>query len=146
MLSLALPFLARTAKTAAKALATAGLSFGTEKLLKKVFGSNIGPQEIHLYRLVQSLASFQKKAIERMLVSQGLVRGGGTAQYGGFLGMLASIAVPIAIDLVSKLLWKGMQVGVSQRCQSLPPPLLPKKSGKRYAHVPSSVLQAMGGL
>jgi len=34
----------------------------------------------------------------------------GSGQYGGFLGMLASIGVPIAIDLISKMFGKGMQV------------------------------------
>ena len=49
----------------------------------------------------------QKKAAEQYLVGKGLVKGGG-AQYGGFLGMLASIGVPLAIDLVRKLIGKGM--------------------------------------
>ena len=44
----------------------------------------------------------------KYLVGDGMVRGGGTAQYGGFLGLLASIGVPIAIDLISKLFGKGM--------------------------------------
>jgi len=50
----------------------------------------------------------QKKEVERYLVGQGVVRGG-AAQYGGFLGMLASIDVPLAIDLVKKILGKGLQ-------------------------------------
>ena len=50
----------------------------------------------------------QKKEVERYLVGQGVVRGG-AAQYGGFLGMLASIGVPLAIDLVKKILGKGLQ-------------------------------------
>ena len=44
----------------------------------------------------------QKKEVERYLVGQGVVRGG-ALQYGGFLGMLASIGVPLAIDLVKKI-------------------------------------------
>lgn len=39
-----------------------------------------------------------------------MVRGGDPAEYGGFLGTLASIAVPLDIDLVSKLFGKRMQV------------------------------------
>jgi len=34
----------------------------------------------------------------------------GSGQYGGFVGMLASIGVPIAIDLISKMFGKGMQI------------------------------------
>ena len=43
----------------------------------------------------------QKKEVERYLVGKGVVRGG-AAQCGGFLGMLVSIGVPLAIDLVKK--------------------------------------------
>ena len=52
----------------------------------------------------------QKKALEKQLAGQGFVRGGSVAQYGGFLGMLASIGVPLAISLVRKLFGKGLQV------------------------------------
>ena len=50
----------------------------------------------------------QKKAVEQNLVGRGMVRGGGVRQYGGFLGMLASIGVVIGIDLISKMFGKGM--------------------------------------
>ena len=57
----------------------------------------------------------QKKAAEQYLVGQGFVQGG-SAQYGGFLGMLASLGVPLALDLVRKIIGKGMQT------QPPPPP------------------------
>ena len=104
MLGLARPLI----KPALGALASAGLSFGAEKVLKKIFGNGFGPREIELYKLVQQMTPSQKKAAEQYLVGQGLVRGSG-AQYGGFLGMLASIGVPLAIDLVRKIIGKGMQ-------------------------------------
>ena len=54
---------------------------------------------------------------------------GGAAQYGGFLGMLASIGVPLAIDLVRKIIGKGLQTqpprSRPRRSPPLPPP--PKK-------------------
>ena len=50
----------------------------------------------------------QKQTAEQYLVGKGFVMGG-AAQYGGFLGMLASIGVPLAIDLVRKMLGKGLQ-------------------------------------
>ena len=79
-------------KPALGALASAGLSFGAEKVLKKIFGKGFGPKKIELYKLTQMMNPAQKKEVERYLVGQGFVRGG-AAQYGGFLGMLASIGV-----------------------------------------------------
>ena len=95
-------------KPALGALASAGLSFGAEKVLKKIFGKGFGLKEIELYKLAQRMTPTQKKEVERYLVGQGVVRGG-AAQHGGFLGMLASIGVPLAIDLVKKILGKGLQ-------------------------------------
>ena len=104
LFSLARPLI----KPAVKALASAGLSFGAEKALKKIFGNGYGSNEIQLYKLVQRMTPAQKKAVEIYLVGRGIVSGSG--QYGGFLGMLASIGVPIAIDLISKMFGKGLQV------------------------------------
>ena len=111
MLGLARPLI----KPALGALASAGLSFGAEKVLKKIFGNGFGPREIELYKLVQQMTPTQKKEAKQYLVGKGLVKGGG-AQYGGFLGMLASIGVPLALDLVRKIIGKGMQT------QPPPPP------------------------
>ena len=111
MLGLAKPLI----KPALGALASANLSFGAEKVLKKIFGNGFEPREIELYKLVQRMTPAQKKAAKQYLVGKGLVKGGG-AQYGGFLGMLASIGVPLALDLVRKIIGKGMQT------QPPPPP------------------------
>ena len=80
MLGLARPLI----KPALGALASAGLSFGTEKLLKKIFGNGFGTKEIELYKLVQKMTPTQKKEAEKYLVGQGFVQGG-SVQYGGFL-------------------------------------------------------------
>ena len=93
---------------AAKALAMAGLSFGAEKALKKIFGSGIPPGAVELYNLVGKLSPAQKKGIKEALVKQGLVVGSG--QVGGFLGMLASLRIPLAIELVRKVIRKGLHV------------------------------------
>ena len=126
MLGLARPLI----KPALGALASAGLSFGAEKVLKKIFGKGFGPKEIELYKLVQQMTPAQKKAAEQYLVGKGFVMGG-AAQYGGFLGMLASIGVPLAIDLVRKIIGKGLQTqpprSRPRRAPPLPPPL--KKGG-----------------
>ena len=116
------------------ALASAGLSFGAEKVLKKTFGKGYGPKEIELYKLTQRMTPARKKEVERYLVGQGVVRGG-AAQYGGFLGMLASIGVPLAIDLVKKILGKGLQTQPPRpRRSPRPPP--PKGRGMQMRPPP----------
>ena len=76
----------------------------------------------------------QKKKVERYLVGKGVVRGG-AAQYGGFLGMLASIGVPLAIDLVKKILGKGLQTHPPRpRRSPRPPP--PKERGMQVRPPP----------
>ena len=59
-------------KPALGTLASAGLSFGAEKVLKKIFGKGFGPKEIELYKLVQQMTPTQKKAAQQYLVGQGL--------------------------------------------------------------------------
>ena len=125
MLGLARPLI----KPALGALASAGLSFGAEKVLKKIFGKGFGPKEIELYKLVQRMTPTQKKAAEQYLVGKGLVKGGG-AQYGGFLGMLASIGVPLVIDLVRKIIGKVMQTQPPRSRPRRAPPLPPPPKGK----------------
>ena len=98
--------------------------FGAEKVLKEIFGNRIGPQEVELYNLVERSPA-QKKVLEKQLVGEDLVRGGGVAQYGGFLSMLASLGVPLAISLVKNLFGKGMQTKPPpprQRRTPRPPP------------------------
>jgi len=67
-------------KPPVKALARAGLSFGAEKALRKIFKNGYGANEIKLYKLVQAMTPEQKKAVESFPVGQAflLVRGGGT--------------------------------------------------------------------
>ena len=130
MLGLARPLI----RQALGALSSAGLSFGAEKVLKKILGRGFGPKEIELYKLAQMMNPAQKKEVERYLVVQGVVRGG-AAQYGGFRGMLASIGVPLAIDLVKKVLGKGLQTQPPRpRCSPRPPP--PKGRGMQMQPPP----------
>ena len=106
------------------------MSFCAEKVLKKIFGKGFGPKEIELYKLVQKMTPTQKKEAERYLVGQGFVQGG-SALHGGFLGMLASIGVPLAIDLVRKIIGKGMQTQPPPRSRPRrAPPLPPPPKGK----------------
>ena len=104
---------------AAKALGLAGLSFGAENALKKIFGSGgIPPGAVELYDLVGKLSPAQKKGIQNALVGQGFV---GSVQRGGFLGLLASLGIPLAISLVKKVLGKGMRLAPSGRGMRLQP-------------------------
>ena len=123
MLGLARPLI----KPALGALASAGLSFGAEKVLKKIFGNGFGPKEIELYKFVQKMTPTQKKEAKQYLVGQGFVQGG-SAQYGGFLGMLASLGVPLALDLVRSP--RSRQ----RRTPPLPPP--PKGRGMQIQPPP----------
>ena len=125
MLGLAKPLI----KPALGALASAGLSFGAEKVLKKIFGKGFGPKEIELYKLVQRMTPTRRKGAKQYLIGQGLVKGGG-AQYGGFFGMLASISVPLALDLVRKIIGKGMQTQPPRSRPRRAPPLPPPPKGK----------------
>ena len=129
-------------KPALGALASAGLSFGAEKVLKKIFRKGFGPKEIQLYKLVQQMTPTQKKAAEQYLVGQGFVKGG-SAQYGGFLGMLASIGIPLAIDLVKKIIGKGLQTQPPRsRPRRSPRPPPPKAGG--FANATSTFLWNLG--
>ena len=115
-----IPTLAKAAlPTAAKALGLAGLSFGVEKALKKIFGSDgIPPEAVELAKLVEKLSPAQKKSIKNVLVGQGFV---GSGQRGGFLGLLASLGIPLAISLVKKVMGKGMRIQPSGRGMRLQP-------------------------
>ena len=116
------------------ALVSACLSFGAEKVLKKIFGKGFGLKEIELYKLAQRMTPAQRKEVERYLVGQGVVRGGAT-QYGGFLGMLASIGVPLAIDLVKTILGKGLETQPPRPRRSPRSPL-PKGRGMQMRPPP----------
>ena len=115
-----IPTLAKAAlPTAAKASGLAGLSFGAEKALKKIFGSGgIPPEAIELGKLVDKLSPTQKKSIKNVLVGRGFV---GSEQIGGFLGLLASLGIPLAISLVKKVLGKGIRLQPSGRGMRLQP-------------------------
>ena len=100
---------AAAAPMAAKALGLAGLSFGAEKLLGKIFGSGgFPPEAVQLAQMVEQLTAEQKKMIRNFLKKQGIVSGAG--QRGGFLGLLASLGIPLAISLVKKVLGKGISL------------------------------------
>ena len=73
LFSLAVPAVKALLPTAAKAPGLAGLSFGAEKALKKIFGSGFPPEAVELYRMVKKLSPVQKRAIRDVLRQQGQV-------------------------------------------------------------------------
>ena len=66
LLGLARPLI----KPALGALASAGLSFGAKKVLKKIFGNGFGPREIELYELVQQMTPSQKRRQNNILLEK----------------------------------------------------------------------------
>ena len=123
----------------------AGLSFGAEKALKTIFGSRFPPEAVDLHNMVQKLSPIQKKAIKDVLVKQGHVGGG---QRGGYLGMLASLGIPLAIELVKKVIGKGVHVQpqgkglhLEKRAAGMrlePPPVFGSWEKKKIVDVPLS--------
>ena len=117
---------------AAKSLGLAGLSFGAEKALGKIFGKGmIPPKAIELGKLVDMLSPDQKKLIRGVLRQNGIIAGRG--MHGGFLGLLASLGIPLAISLVKKVLGKGISLepraGKGMRLE--PPPPIVGRWGKK---------------
>ena len=89
-----------------------GLRFGAEKALKL---ENLrqrlqGKRDQAIQTCSGDCTTTEKDhaCIEGYLVGKGAVRGRNSAQYVGFLGMLASIGMVISIDLISKMIGKGL--------------------------------------
>ena len=83
--------------------------------------------------MVEKLSPAQKKGIKDALVSQGHV---GSGQVGGFLGMLASLGIPLAIELVRKVIGKGpkghgLHVKRAAGMRLEPPPAVVGSWGKK---------------
>ena len=58
--------------------------------------------------MVKKLSLLKKKGMKDERVKQGLVVGSG--QVGGFLGMLASLGIPFAIELARNVIGKGIHI------------------------------------
>ena len=122
-----LPYAIKGVSKVAPALATGAVSALGEIGLNKLFGSGIPPE---LAKVMQNGITIPKKffpilpAIKKELTKSQidlinkLFQSGGRVYIkpnrrqieGGFLGTLASIGIPIAISLVSKMLGSGIQV------------------------------------
>ena len=133
-----LPFAVKGLSKAAPALATGAVSalgsLGIDKIFSK--GMHI-PKKFYpmLPNIVNELTQSQINEINRVMQTGGRLVIKPTRKQidGGFLGALASIGIPIAIELVTKMFGKGLQV---DKTPPPPPPnpysnvYLPQSGGK----------------
>ena len=129
-------------KTAVKALATAGLSVLSRENAQENLRQRLRGKWNQALQTYLSDDTRQKRPLKTFFVGQGIVCGGGTAKYGECLGMLTSIGVPITIDLISKMIGKGLLVRQPPlKRRWLPPP----RSGKRMPiNLPGAFLRQLG--
>ena len=110
-----LPYAIKGISKVAPALATGAASALGEIGLKKIFGKGITVPKKYYSNLPYINSQFtksQRNLINKMYKSGGQVVIKPTRKQveGGFLGTLASIGIPMAISLVSKMLGSGLQV------------------------------------
>ena len=123
-----LPYAVRGLSKAVPALATGAVFALGSMGIDKIFGKGINiPKKFFpmLPYIVNELTSSQIDQINRVTQSGGrlVIKPTRKQVEGGFLGTLASIGIPIAIELVSKMFGKGLQV------DKRPPPPPPTPSG-----------------
>ena len=140
-----LPYAMKGISKVAPALATGAVSALGEIGLNKIFGSGITiPKKFYpmLPKIKNQLNKSQIDLINKLFqAGQKVVIKPTPKQIeGGFLGTLASIGIPIAISLVSKMLGSGLQVD-SQALNSgtsnvyVPPPQPPQSTyGEGYPY------------
>ena len=122
-----LPFAIKGMSKVAPALATGAVSALGEIGLNKIFGKGMPPELVRIMQngitipkkffpmlpaIKKELTKTQIDLINKMFQSGGrvFIKPNRRQIEGGFLGTLASIGIPIAISLVSKMLGSGLQV------------------------------------
>ncbi|MCV6628573.1 MAG: hypothetical protein OIF50_01810, partial [Flavobacteriaceae bacterium] len=125
-----LPYAVKGSTKAAPALATGAISALGSLGIDKIFGKGMHiPKKFYpmLPNIVNELTQSQINEINRVIQTGGrLVIKPTRKQIEGFLGALASIGIPIAIELVSKMFGKGLQV------DKTPPPPPPNPYSNVY--------------
>ena len=133
-----LPYAVKGLSKAVPALATGAVSALGSLGIDKIFGKGINiPKKFFpmLPYIVNELTSSQIDQINKTMQTGGrlVIKPTRKQVEGGFLGTLASIGIPIAIELVSKMFGKGLQV---DKIPPPPPPYpysnvyLPQSGGK----------------
>ena len=126
-----LPYAVKGLSKAAPALATGAVPASGSLGIGKIFGKGINiPKKFSpmLPTIVNSFTQPQIDQINRVMQNGGRLVIKPTRKQidGGFLSALASIGIPIAIELVSKMLGKGLQV------DKTPPPPPPNPYSNVY--------------
>ena len=143
-----LPYAIKGVSKVAPALATGAASALGEIGLNKIFGKGIPipPRFIPMLPAIRGeLTKSQIDLINKMYQSGGRVVIKPTHKQieGGFLGTLASIGIPMAISLVSKMFGSGLQVdrhGSSNTANVYVPPQPQPAHGKGYPYYPPPFL------
>ena len=125
-----LPYAVKGLSKAVPALATGAVSALGSLGIDKIFGKGINiPKKFFpmLPMIVNELTSPQIDQNNRIMQTGGrlVIKPTRKQVEGGFLGTVASIGIPIAIELVSKMFGKGLQV------DKIPPP----PPSNRYSNV-----------
>ena len=126
-----LPYAVKGLSKAAPALATGAISALGSLGIDKIFGKGMHiPKEFFpkLPLIVNELTNSQIDQINRVIQNGGrlVIKPTRKQIKGGFLSALASIGIPIAIELVSKMFGKGLQV------DKTPPPPPPNPYSNVY--------------
>ena len=126
-----LPYAVKGLSKAVPALATGVVSALGSLGIDKIFGKGINiPKKFFpmLPYIVNELTSSQMDQINKTMQSGGrlVIKPTRKQVEGGFLGTLASIGIPIAMELVSKMFGKGLQV------DKIPPPPPPNPYSNVY--------------
>ena len=129
-----LPYAVRGLQKAVPALATGAVSALGSLGIDKIFGKGINipnPKKFFhmLPMIVNQLTQSQIDQINRVMQTGGrlVIKPTRKQVEGGFLSTLASIGIPIAIELVSKIFGKGLQVD-----KTPPPPPPPNPYSNVY--------------
>ena len=141
-----LPYAVKGLSKAVPALATGAVSALGSLGIDKIFGKGINiPKKFFpmLPMIVNELTQSQIDQINKTMQTGGrlVIKPTRKQVEGGFLGTLASIGIPIAIELVSKMFGKGLQV---DKTPPPPPPnpysnvYLPQSGGRQFPMYPPS--------
>ena len=130
-----LPYAIKGVSKAAPALATGAVSALGSLGIDKIFGKGIDiPKKYFpvLPRIVNELTKSQIDQINKVTQTGGkLVLKPTTKQVeGGFLGTLASIGIPMAISLVTKMLGGGLQVDKTPPTKKMSNVYVPQDGGQ----------------
>ena len=136
-----LPFAVKGLSKAVPALATGAVSALGSLGIDKIFGNGINiPKKFFpmLPYIVNKLTQPQIDQINRVAQNGGKLSLKSTRKQveGGFLGTLASIGIPMAITLVSKMLGGGLQVDKAPSTKKMSNVFVPQDGGQFPSYPP----------